>query len=481
MKGRSMSTIPVTNGTASAPLLTRTKRHIAERKLNKATRRIRTSDRPPYTNAKPMVNGSTAYYFNPPAWARVLPGCPVSHEDLGRDQETAYDRAWILYRKLRSFVTKGLTDLAPDGKPEGVVDWMCHQYEKHYLFEGLEESTKRGHKSRMRRFCNIRLPDGERLGDAPLEEVDRAFMDILREHVTIRRARPGEKPAITVVKSTDFNHTVKVMNRAWVVTSLRNKELMPAENPFSCLGLKWKHESNVHATWIETLSFVAAADRLAALKGDFKYFGIGTLALHLYEFLQRPQHACCNLLLQHYRPKDMPNHILVVHPKSADEVWVPLFRANGELAHPELTPRLEEHARQAAAAGRTEGRLIVRSQRNPETTKEVPWINDRLEGTALYNAVREVVEHAGLNPDISLSSFRHGGFTECGDSDFTDAEIRVLSRHRSVQHMPTYVHPTQMQLQNGIEKRIQRRATVESVTDNIRKPITPWSELNSAK
>ena len=63
----------------------------------------------------------------------------------------------------------------------------------------------------------------------------------------------------------------------------------------------------------------------------------------------------------------------------------------------------------------------------------------------------------------ALSSFRHGGFTECGDTNLIDTEIRALSRRRTAVHMPTYVGATQLQLLHGIEKRrvdVPRPATM---------------------
>jgi hypothetical protein len=125
-------------------------------------------------------------------------------------------------------------------------------------------------------------------------------------------------------------------------------------------------------------------------------------------------------------------------------------------------PRLEELVRQAADCGRTSGLLIVRSQTNPKTCREVGWMTDRDNASTFNAAVREVVAHAGINPEITMSSFRHGGFTECGDAGFTDAEARALSRHRTNTHMPSYIHPTQMQLLNGIEKRLERRTTLKT-------------------
>jgi hypothetical protein len=63
-----------------------------------------------------------------------------------------------------------------------------------------------------------------------------------------------------------------------------------------------------------------------------------------------------------------------------------------------------------------------------------------------------------LRDDLSLASFRHGGFTESADADLTDAQLRAAGRHRSTRQLPTYAKRTREQLIELIdvaEKRVQ--------------------------
>jgi hypothetical protein len=67
--------------------------------------------------------------------------------------------------------------------------------------------------------------------------------------------------------------------------------------------------------------------------------------------------------------------------------------------------------------------------------------------------VKEVIRAAGLRDKLTFTSFRHGGFTEAGDADLTDAQIRVQSRHTSAKVLPRYVKRTMRQIAGGAKKR----------------------------
>ena len=58
---------------------------------------------------------------------------------------------------------------------------------------------------------------------------------------------------------------------------------------------------------------------------ELGYPSIGTAALAAWEWLQREEHLLGAFLLSHYRPKERPNVVRVVHPKNGEEAWWPLF------------------------------------------------------------------------------------------------------------------------------------------------------------
>lgn len=57
--------------------------------------------------------------------------------------------------------------------------------------------------------------------------------------------------------------------------------------------------------------------------------------------------------VEHHRPRERPDVVFIIHPKSGEEVWIPLFNA-GEPLFPELMARLG-----AIKRGRIGGLLIV--------------------------------------------------------------------------------------------------------------------------
>jgi hypothetical protein len=54
-----------------------------------------------------------------------------------------------------------------------------------------------------------------------------------------------------------------------------------------------------------------------------------------------------------------------------------------------------------------------------------------------------------LRDELTFTSFRHGGFTEAGDAELTDAQIRAQSRHTSAKVLPKYVKRTTRQVVAG--------------------------------
>jgi hypothetical protein len=71
----------------------------------------------------------------------------------------------------------------------------------------------------------------------------------------------------------------------------------------------------------------------------------------------------------------------------------------------------------------------------------------------MRHKVKEIIRAAGLRDELSFTSFRHGGFTEAGDADLTDTEIRAQGRHRSAKVLPRYVKRTMRQVAAGAKKR----------------------------
>jgi hypothetical protein len=78
---------------------------------------------------------------------------------------------------------------------------------------------------------------------------------------------------------------------------------------------------------------------------------------------------------------------------------------------------------------------------------------DRPDLTHMSRIVKKIMRAAGLPDKLTFTSFRHGGFTEAGDAELTDAQIRAQSRHTSAKVLPKYVKRTMKQVAAGAKKR----------------------------
>ena len=66
---------------------------------------------------------------------------------------------------------------------------------------------------------------------------------------------------------------------------------------------------------------------------------------------------------------------------------------------------------------------------------------------------------AGIDFGIKFMGLRHGGNTEAGDADLTDAQIRALSGHRTAEMTALYTKATMRQRRFGARKRLEERRT----------------------
>jgi hypothetical protein len=159
------------------------------------------------------------------------------------------------------------------------------------------------------------------------------------------------------------------------------------------------------ATLEELNCFVAKADELG-------YRSIGTAALIAFWRLQREEDIFLRLGWSHYRPLDARDTVQILHNKTGESVDVPLYDQDGTQLWPDLMPRLDSEPRVGTL-------LVMRDKADRKTKVHLPW------ATSASNPVRHVQrviaqirDAAGLPPDITFTSFRHGGHTDAADAGF---------------------------------------------------------------
>jgi hypothetical protein len=394
---------------------------------------------PRYVLRKPLKD-AWGYFFNVPTWARKA-GCPVKNEPLGRDYDAAVRRAeTVLLPAFDSWLSGGASDELPKIAVVGTLDWVFAEYRSDRRFTKLDPKTKRLHESGMTLVGDHLLKDGRRLGSVRLAAIDTAVADALYERLLTIKVTDADGNEIERERRTRINHAMKSCRRAWNIAARRNPGKLSLVNPFAQMGLTSYNRETPTATYGELTSFRAKAREMS-------YPSLATAALIAWEWLQREEAIFSVFDVAHYRPKDHPNAVRVLHPKTNEETWFPLFDDAGLPLYPELMAELDTIKRE-----RIGGLMLCRDwgDRRPWPTWPRPGEPDL---THMSRKVKEVIRAAGLRDDMTFTSFRHGGFTEMGDADLTDTQIRAQSQHTSSKVMPKYVKRTMRQIADGAKKR----------------------------
>jgi hypothetical protein len=405
---------------------------------------------PRYCRRKPLKNGRWAYFFEPPTWARKR-GCHVKAEALGNEYTVAVHRAEkVLLPAFDSWRSRGLTDMVPASPVPGTFDWMVSIFKAHRKWKEIDHKTQRLYEQGLALFANHKLKDGSRAGSKQLSDFTKAFVDAVYEKLLVVEDEDVDGKIVKRERRRFANAAMTACKRAWFVGQRAQETKVPAINPFSRMGLKARApgqpvRETPTATWDELVAFRMAAKKLG-------YSSVGTAALLTWEWLQREEHVFGAFEISHYRPRERPNSVKIVHPKNGEEAWWPLFDETGEPLFPELMAELDAIKETMAS-----GLVLRRDHEHRKSLTQLPWITERKDLRYLRRVVKKIVVAAGLRSELSFTSFRHGGFTEGADSDLTDAELRAAGRHRSTRQLPTYAKRTRKQLISVSKKRRDER------------------------
>jgi hypothetical protein len=405
---------------------------------------------PRYCRRKPLKSGRWGYFFEPPTWARKQ-GCPVKAEALGVEQAAAVERIEnVLLPAFDSWRSRGLTDMVPASPVPGTFDWLAGIFKAHQKWKEIDHKTQRLYEQGLALFANHKLKDGSRAGSKQISDFTKAFVDAIYAKLLVVDDEDADGNIVKRERRRFANAAMTACRRAWFVGQRAQETKVPLVNPFSRMGLKTRApgqpaRETPTATWDELIAFRMAATKLG-------YCSVGTAALLTWEWLQREEHVFGAFEISHYRPKERPNSVKIVHPKNGEEAWWPLFDETGEPLFPELMEELD-----AIKKTTIMGLIFRRDHKHRRSLTPLPWITERKDLRYLRSVVKKIVVAGELRPELSFTSFRHGGFTEGADSDLTDAELRAAARHRSTRQLPTYAKRTRKQLISGSKKRREER------------------------
>jgi hypothetical protein len=155
------------------------------------------------------------------------------------------------------------------------------------------------------------------------------------------------------------------------------------------------------ATWDELVAF-----RNKALKLGYK--SVATAALAAWEWLQREEHLLGAFLVSHYRPKDRPNAVRVVHPKTCEEAWWPLFDETQR--QPQRHPLFPELMAELDAIKTTDvvgidGLIFRRDHAHRRGKVPLHWITPRGDLDHFRSVVKDIIRTAGLRDELSFCYF----------------------------------------------------------------------------
>ena len=405
---------------------------------------------PRYCRRKPLKSGRWAYFFEPPTWARKQ-SCPVKAEALGAEHAAAVERAEnFLLPAFDSWRSRGLTDMVPASPVPGTFDWLVCVFKSHQKWQEIDHKTQRFYEQGLALFAGHKLKDGSRAGSKQILDFTKGFVDAIYAKLLVVDDEDANGNIVMRERRRSANAAMTACRRAWFVGQRAQETKVPQINPFSRMGLKTRApgqpaRETPTATWDDLVAFRMAAKKLG-------YSSVGTAALLTWEWLQREEHVFGAFEISHYRPKERPNSVKIVHPKNGEEAWWPLFDETGEPLFPELMAELD-----AIKEAIGSGLIFRRDHKQRRSQLPLPWITERKDLRYLRSVVKKIVVAAGLRTELSFTSFRHGGFTEGADSDLTDSELRAAARHRSTRQLPTYAKRTRKQLISGSKKRREER------------------------
>ena len=212
----------------------------------------------------------------------------------------------------------------------GTLDWLFAEYRADRRYTKLDPKTRRNHENGFKLVGGHILKDGRRLGQARVTAITTAITDALYEALLPVKDAEGN---VIGERRTTVNHAMKSCRRAWNIVARRHPGKLPHVNPFAQMGLRSSERETPTATYEELQAFRAKAVEMGLPS-------LATAALIGWEWLQREVDIFATFSVAHYRPKDRPDMVRVIHHKTREENYVPLFK-DGVPLYPELMAELD--------------------------------------------------------------------------------------------------------------------------------------------
>jgi hypothetical protein len=214
--------------------------------------------------------------------------------------------------------------MVPIGPAPGTFDWLVSIFKAHQAWADIDRKTRRLYDQGLVLFGDHVLKDGTRVGSKRIADFTRGFVDAIYAKLLIVEETQSDGTIVKREQRRFANAAMTACRRAWFIGPRAEEKHVPAVNPFSKMGLRKRRpgepvRETPTATWEELVAFRAKALELG-------YGSVATAALAMWEWLQREEHLFGAFFISHYRPKERPNAVRVVHPKNGEEAMVAAVR-----------------------------------------------------------------------------------------------------------------------------------------------------------
>lgn len=389
---------------------------------------------PRYMTAKLLKDGRAAYYWGPQR-RDITAGFTLHSEPLGHDYAQAKLRADELNRHLDDWRQGRGGERSLDDQPGfGTLDWLVERYKRSKAWKRVSPKQQSHYTYTLDLALNLPRKSGRRVGEALLGQIDAAAADRLYERLQTGPRGPRLRVATMAVMR---------LAHAWDVVARLHRQDVPRDNPFRGVTLDHgdgtaKPASREDAFALHRALVAAGEPHLAAVP------------LICFEWHQRPENVLAgSLAWTDWRPSSRPDHVRILHAKTGEELWQPLFDEQGVPLFPELTAYLDGLDRlgvpivlmQPERRRRDQSGRLAKPPPAPFTLREA------------RARVRKAARAAGLPDWLTLAACRHGGMTELGDAGATEAEVMASSGHRTPDAARLYVKRTEAQRLSAAKKR----------------------------
>lgn len=414
---------------------------------------------PKYVREHKWTDGITS------SWHWAAPGPAISagfmpdYEDLGTDHVTAFQVAKGYFAKLQEFRANAGSLLIDHraGPVEGTMFWLKDTYiEEHRVLGLLKDITINFYEGRLQTACDHVFRggpyQGSRLGDIPVDKVDRKLAKLFRREFLPRPGQeateedlndeyvaPSRKRAKRI-RQTHTRHVLATLRSAHNEMQDEYPEWIPEVNPWIKMRMKVSQGRTSTADPAMTKRFVEMADSIGESS-------VGTLVMVAQVWLDRAMCLPTELVVDDYRPSYQPDAVRVYQSKKERDLWMPLKDENGKPYFPRLMKRLDALKKQMRSGPLIPVRIV--------NGVGEPWSTDMLN-----KKIRKICDLCGFPKNISLRSFRKGGIVQSGEAGLTHTQIRGQTGHSSAV-VDRYLEMTKPVLQAGFRARardLHRRA-----------------------